>query len=92
MEIREIRDFDAREGVRDLLMHGFTVVDDIGELLYKHAEQELLDELGHAADGIDVVTHRIDTEFGPVFAFCDNDRVSRKDVTAFVSRQRPSIK
>jgi hypothetical protein len=50
------------------------VIDDISEGLIDVAEVELLDELGHAADGMDLQRSRVDTGWGPVFIFRDRAR------------------
>ena len=89
MNIPDVRDFDAIAAMRELLADGYTAVDDIGGLLYQHAEEELLDALGFAADDIEIVTDRIDTSFGPVFVFRNPSRVTANQVAAEVRKYRP---
>ncbi len=62
---------DARAAARDLLRDGAVGIDDIGENLYDVARDEILEELGHAGDGIDVRTDWIEGPFGPVFVLRD---------------------
>ena len=88
MNIPEIHDFDARSAAKELLSYGVTAVDDIGELLYKDALEELFDELGFAGDELDVVADRIDTDLGPVFVFRDRRRVTLKKARMYVAKQR----
>ena len=58
---------DARAAARDLLKTGAVGIDDIGENLHDVVREEILDELGHAGDGIDLRTQRVETPLGPVF-------------------------
>jgi hypothetical protein len=88
MNIPEVRDFDGSFAARELLKQGFTAVDDIGEQLYKHAEAELFDALGHRADSMNIETDRVDTDWGPVFVFRDAGRVSLQAVTAQLRKGR----
>ncbi len=88
MRIPEVRDFNGVRAGRELLKQGYTAVDDIGELLYKHAEAELFEALGHQADFMDIVTDRVDTDFGPVFVFRDAARVSLESIAAAIRKAR----
>jgi hypothetical protein len=65
------------------------VIDDISEGLIDVAEVELLDELGHAADGMDLQRSRVDTGWGPVFIFRDRARVTLPSAKKAVFAQRP---
>lgn len=58
---------DARIAAADLLSEGMVVIDDIGENLHDLVSEEILDELGHVADGLDILEQRVDTRLGPVF-------------------------
>lgn len=88
IRIPEVHDFNATRASRELLKQGFTAVDDIGELLYKHAEEDLLDALGFQADFIELVTDRIDTDFGPVFVFRDSSRVALDAIAPEIQKAR----
>lgn len=72
-----------------MLSDGVTAVDDIGGMLYEHALEELFDELGFAADNLDIVVDKIETSFGPVFVFRDRRRVTlKKRARMLVAKQR----
>ena len=58
---------DARAAAHDLLKTGAVGIDDIGENLHDVVGEEILAELGHAGDGLDLRTQRLETPFGPVF-------------------------
>ena len=88
MKIPDVRDFRATRASRELIKQGFTAVDDIGEALYQHAEDELLDALGLNVDGMDFVTDRIETDLGPVFVFRDASRISLEAVEARIQAAR----
>lgn len=88
MNIPEIHDFKARSAAKELLSDGITAVDDIGEMLYEHALEELFDELGFAGDGLDIVVDKIETDLGPVFVFRDRRRVTLKKARMLVAKQR----
>jgi len=88
MNITEIHDFNARSAAKELLSEGATAVDDIGEGLYQNALAELFDELGFAGDDLDIVTSRIDTDWGPVFVFRDRRRMTLKSARMLVAKHR----
>lgn len=88
MRIHDVHDFDAKAASRDLLKFGLTAVDDFGGSLYDCAQDELLEELGHAGDEIDLATDRIETSWGPVFVFRDRARVSLAKARALVMAER----
>ena len=88
MNIPDVHDFDAARACKELLKRGFTVVDDIGELLYKNAEEELFEELGHRGDYLDIVTDRVDTDMGPVFVFRDSQRVAPAPIASMLQEAR----
>ena len=58
---------DARSAARDLRKTGAVGIDDIGENLHDVVRDEILEELGHVGDGIDLRTQRVETPLGPVF-------------------------
>lgn len=58
---------DARAAARDLRETGAVGIDDIGERTHELIRDEILDELGHASDELDLRTQRVDTAIGPVF-------------------------
>jgi|SRR5688572_32646188 len=60
-------DVDVEAAARDLLKNGAVGIDDIGEWLYDVIRDEILEELGHAGDGLAIRTQRVDTSLGPVF-------------------------
>jgi len=62
---------DARKAAHDLLKDGAVGIDDIGENLYDVIRDEIIEELGHVADEIDIKTQRVDTSIGPVFVLRD---------------------
>lgn len=67
MKIHVTPGVDARAAARDLLADGAVGIDDIGENLHDVIRDEILAELGHAADAFDLREQRIDTARGPVF-------------------------
>jgi len=79
---------DARAAARDLRRDGVVGIDDIGETLYDVIRDEILDYLGHASDGVDWKTQRVNTAFGPVFVVRDPDLWSAAVVKQAVTRAR----
>ena len=76
MRIHVVPGVDARAAARDLLETGAVGIDDIAENMHDVVHDEILDELGNAADGLDLRTQRVDTAIGPVFVLRDADRWS----------------
>jgi hypothetical protein len=81
---------DARAAARELLKTGAVGIDDIGEN-HDVVREEILDELGHAGDGIDLRTQRIDTPLGPVFVLRNVDVWSAADAKKAVLFLRASV-
>ena len=73
IKIHVAPDVDVRAAARDLLMTGAVGIDDIGENLHDVVGDEILEQLGHAADELDIRMHRVDTAIGPVFVLRDAD-------------------
>ncbi len=90
LRIPDIHDFDAERAATELLLFGFTAVDDISGQLVDCAMEELDDALGLAGDSVDLVVDEIDTSWGPVFVFRDRGRVTRQKVRALVLKVRPA--
>ncbi len=67
MRIHVVPGVDARAAARDLRETGAVGIDDIGEGTHELLRDEILEELGHAADELDLRTQRVDTAIGPVF-------------------------
>jgi hypothetical protein len=88
LTIREVHDFNAKVAAREVLEFGFTLIDDISEVLVDVTKDELMDELSHAADEMDIRTNRVETGWGPVFIFRDHSRVTLAVAKKFVFAQR----
>ncbi len=73
MRIHVVPGVDARAAARDLLETAAVGIDDIAENLYDVVRDEILEELGHAGDELDLRTQRIDTAIGPVFVLRNAD-------------------
>lgn len=86
MKIRDAYRYDARAGSKELLRHGITIVDDIGESLWELCRDELLGELGFAADELELEVDRVETWKGPLFVFRDPARVSGAEARELVLR------
>jgi hypothetical protein len=71
LKIHVVPGVDARAGARDFLVNGAVGIDDIAEDMYEVIWEEILEELGHAADGMAIRRQRIETRTGPVFVFRD---------------------
>lgn len=67
MEIHCVPGVDAAAAARDLFRDGAVGIDDIAENIYDVLHEEILEELGHLADGLDIRTQRVATSIGPVF-------------------------
>jgi hypothetical protein len=87
--IHDVHDLDAKAAGLELLTFGFTIIDDISGELVETAELELLEQLGHAADAMDLHIVRVDTGWGPVFIFRDRSRVTLAFAKKVVFAQRP---
>lgn len=90
LQIRLSQGFDAAAAAGEMLEHGVTLVDDIAEQLYDVCRDEVIEELGHAADEMDVQVTRVTTSIGPVFIFRDRNRVPLAEAKrlVFASRSR----
>lgn len=71
-----------------MLQYGMTLVDDIAEQLYDICCDEVMEELGHAADAMAVQVTRVATNLGPVFILWDHHRVTLAEATCEVFAQR----
>lgn len=87
--IRDVLGFDARAASLELVAFGFTLIDDISEGLVETAELELHEELGQAADEMDLHWTRVDTGWGPIFIYRDRSRVTLAVAKKVVFAQRP---
>ena len=87
--IRDVVAFDANAAALEILAFGFTLVDDISERFVETTERELHDELGQAADEMDLHWTRVDTGWGPIFIYRDRSRVTLAQAKKFVFAQRP---
>ena len=67
MRIHIVPGVDAESAAADLMATGMVAVDDIAEQSYQGVFEEILEELGHMADDLDLREQRVDTSFGPVF-------------------------
>jgi len=67
MRIHVTPGVDARQAAQDLLETGAVGIDDISENLYDVIHYEILDQLGHIGDELDIRTQRVETAIGPVF-------------------------
>jgi len=54
MRIHVTPGVDARAAAKDLIATGMVAVDDIGGSLYDLVFEEILEEIGHAADDLDI--------------------------------------
>lgn len=63
-------------------------IDDIAENLYDVIFEAIIDELGFAADDMDLRQQRVDTSYGPVFVLRDHERCSAREARAAVTRER----
>ena len=88
MRIHVVPGVDARAAARDLRETGAVGIDDIGEDLHEVIRDEILDELGHAGDGLDLREQRINTAIGPVFVLRDADLWSAAEVRKAVLTER----
>ncbi len=88
MRIHVVPGVDARAAARDLLETGAVGIDDIAENMHDVIHDEILDELGNAADGLDLRAQRVDTAMGPVFVLRDADRWSAAKARNVVLRDR----
>lgn len=79
---------DEVAAAKDFLDTGMVGVDDIAENLYDVIFEAIIDELGHAADFMDLREQRVDTSYGPVFVLRDHDRCSAQRARAAVLRER----
>ncbi len=68
-----------------------TLLDDISGQLHDVCLEELMNELWHAADEMDVRVTRVETGFGPVFIFRDQRRVTLAEATKLVFAERPPV-
>ena len=73
LRIHVVPGIDSRAAARDLLDVGAVGIDDIGEETFPLIRDEIFDELGHAADELDIRTQRVDTNAGPVFVLRNAD-------------------
>lgn len=72
IQIHCVPGVDAAAAARDLLRDGAVGIDDIAENLYDVIHEEILDELGHRGDGLDIRIQRVATSIGPVFVLRDS--------------------
>ena len=73
MRIHVVPGVDAELAAADLLATGMVAVDDIGEQSYKGVFDEIMEELGHMADGLDLREQCVETPLGAVFVLRDPD-------------------
>lgn len=73
MRIHVVPGVDAESAAADVLSVGMVMVDDIGEQSYQVVFDEILEELGHMGDGLDLREQRVETPFGPVFILREPD-------------------
>jgi hypothetical protein len=92
IQVRDVHEFDASGAAHDLIRMGMVAVDDIGEGLHDVAWEELHEELGHGADGLNLKKQRVDTGWGPVFVMRDADRVTAAAARKAVLQERPPLK
>ncbi len=88
MRIHVVPGVDARAAARDLLETDAVGIDDIAENLYDVIRDEILEELGHAGDELDLRTQRVDTPIGPVFVLRNADVWSAKEARVAVLASR----
>jgi hypothetical protein len=67
MKIHVTPGLEARAAAEDLIRDGAVGIDDIGENLHDVVREEILAELGHAAEALDIRVQRVATALGPVF-------------------------
>jgi hypothetical protein len=67
MRIHVVPGVDAASAAADLMQTGMVAVDDIGRESYQGVFEEILEELGHMADVLDLREQRVETPLGPVF-------------------------
>ncbi len=91
MTIHVVPGVDARAAARDLIETGAVGIDDIGENMYDIIWDEILDELGHVGDELDLRMERVATAIGPVFVLRNADVWSAADARRAVqsSQGRP---
>lgn len=87
MKIYIASGIDSRRAAKELLREGMVAIDDISEGLIDVTWDEILDELSHAADELDLRRDRIATALGPVFVIRDHERVSAAKARAAVLRE-----
>lgn len=89
----DAHDFDVRAACLDLLRFGFVLVNDITEGLVEISKEELMVELGHYADEIDLRITRVATRWGPVFIFRDASHrgatLAKAKEAVFAHRPKP---
>ena len=73
MRIHVVPGVDEELAASDLLATGMVAVDDIGEQSYQGVFDDILGELGHIADGLDLRKQQVETPLGPVFILRDPD-------------------
>jgi hypothetical protein len=88
MRVHVVPGVDAASAADDLLQTGMVAVDDIGRETYRGVFDEILEELGHLADGLDLREQRVETAFGPVFILRDPDMWSAARVRRAVLADR----
>lgn len=88
MRIHVVPGVDSQAAALDLLKTGAVGIDDIAENMHNVVHDEILDELGNAADGLDLRTQRVDTAIGPVFVLRIADLWSAAKARNTVLRNR----
>jgi len=88
IQIHVVPGADATAAARDLLEAGAVGIDDIGEHSHADIEGEILDELGHAGDALDLQYERVDTALGPVFVVRNSAEWSAREASAAVLASR----
>jgi hypothetical protein len=73
MRVHVVPGVDAGSAAADLLANGMVAVDDIGRQSYAGVFDEIMEELGHMADGLDLREQHVETPFGPVFILREAD-------------------
>jgi len=88
MTVHVVPGVDSRAAARDLLETGAVGIDDIAETMHDVIRDEILEELGHAGDELDLRMQRVETVIGPVFVLRDADVWSAAEARRAVLGQR----
>ncbi|MBK9386101.1 MAG: hypothetical protein IPN34_14915 [Planctomycetes bacterium] len=90
--IYDAGDFPAKRAAKELLKYKYVVIDDITEGLVDVVRDELRDALPMRHDDISLETLRLDTGFGPVFIYSDEDYDVVDQAIEFVKMHRPGVR